>query len=318
MDELLQRSREGAALAQNNRAIESRHLDVLASNRRTQEVLVGAIGELIKFLDGQTTKTEVVNQLKSIHTPDVERVVQALGLVDKTIRGKNVDLSPLTQALAAIHREIQTLPKEIPESKDSIEVSNLASLDRHFTSLEKTISGLKLTAEAPQVNVDVPKPEVIVQEANLIPLQKALLDVVNSVRNIKIPEPQKLDLNPVTSSLETIDESVGEVGKKIDESNKRLKALIEQPKGGGGGGGSLPFESSTGNPAHVQLTADGRIPVASGYMAPPVYDYMSVTQATTVDTYVYKLGGVGGVTLNTVTITYTDSTKQNISSIAKA
>lgn len=47
------------------------------------------------------------------------------------------------------------------------------------------------------------------------------------------------------------------------------------------------------------------------------YDYISLAQASTTDTWTYKSGGSGGTTVATVTITYTDSTKATISNVAK-
>ena len=47
------------------------------------------------------------------------------------------------------------------------------------------------------------------------------------------------------------------------------------------------------------------------------YDYMSLTQAALTDTYVYKVGGSGGTTVATVTVTFTDSTKVTISTVVK-
>lgn len=47
------------------------------------------------------------------------------------------------------------------------------------------------------------------------------------------------------------------------------------------------------------------------------YDYVVQTQASNTDTWVFKTGGSGGTTLNTITITYTDSTKVTISTVVK-
>ena len=52
-------------------------------------------------------------------------------------------------------------------------------------------------------------------------------------------------------------------------------------------------------------------------MAIPIHDYISLAVASTTDTYTFKSGGSGGTTVATVTITYTDSTKATLSSVAK-
>lgn len=47
-------------------------------------------------------------------------------------------------------------------------------------------------------------------------------------------------------------------------------------------------------------------------------DYISLTSGATTDTYVFKSGGSGGTTVTTILITYTDSTKATISTVAKS
>lgn len=49
----------------------------------------------------------------------------------------------------------------------------------------------------------------------------------------------------------------------------------------------------------------------------PVWDYCSLTQASTTDTWVFKTGGSGGTTRATITVTYTDSGKGTISTVVK-
>jgi hypothetical protein len=49
------------------------------------------------------------------------------------------------------------------------------------------------------------------------------------------------------------------------------------------------------------------------------YDYVAVTYpTTTTEVFTFKLGGVSGTTVSTVTITYTDANKSYISSVVKA
>jgi len=48
------------------------------------------------------------------------------------------------------------------------------------------------------------------------------------------------------------------------------------------------------------------------------YDYIAITYPSTItEVYTFKTGGVGGTTVATVTLTYTDATKNNLSSAAK-
>ena len=49
----------------------------------------------------------------------------------------------------------------------------------------------------------------------------------------------------------------------------------------------------------------------------PTNDYAALVQAALTDTWTFKSGGSGGTTVATVTITYTDSSKATISTVAK-
>lgn len=61
-----------------------------------------------------------------------------------------------------------------------------------------------------------------------------------------------------------------------------------------------------------------RLPVnLAGGLIQEAYDYIALTEASTTDTWVFKTGGSGGTTVATVTITYTDSNKGTISTVAR-
>ena len=49
------------------------------------------------------------------------------------------------------------------------------------------------------------------------------------------------------------------------------------------------------------------------------FDYVDAQQtSSTVETYVYKLGGSGGSIVRTITLTFTDSTKSNLDTVEYA
>lgn len=87
---------------------------------------------------------------------------------------------------------------------------------------------------------------------------------------------------------------------------------------GGGGGSGTSFKDTTGKLVYVELTADGSIPVTvKNSLTPNVdFDYIDIQQTSaTVETYVYKQGGVSGTTVQTITVTYTDSTKNDLDKV---
>ena len=58
--------------------------------------------------------------------------------------------------------------------------------------------------------------------------------------------------------------------------------------------------------------------VVTGFSIPP-YDYISVAYPDSVtETYIYKSGGSGGTTVATITVVYTSSTKDSLSSVTKS
>ena len=51
----------------------------------------------------------------------------------------------------------------------------------------------------------------------------------------------------------------------------------------------------------------------------PTYDYVSVAYPNaTTEIYTFKTGGSGGTTVATVTVVYTDSTKEDLSTVTKS
>lgn len=81
--------------------------------------------------------------------------------------------------------------------------------------------------------------------------------------------------------------------------------------------------SATSNPDYdvkVTTTVDGQVQhvnvdsIASGFVIPE-YDYFSVAYPlTTQEVYTFKTGGSGGTTVATITLNYTDATKEFLSS----
>lgn len=252
-----------------------------------ESTVVDAFTALIRFMDGKTTKTEVVNQLKSISTPDVDKVVVAISNLDKDVLANKLDLKPLEQGLNALKRELSLIPKtlpKIPEQRDSVKVTNLSEVKLDTSAVEKAIKALKLDPK-----IDVKAPMVSVDAPNLKPLQDAMLDLLKAVQKIKIPEVPKTD-------LKTLEDEAKSTNKKLDTANKKLQELIEKRVGGGGGGGSgTSFVDENGNLTYVE-TINGSIPVAS---SSPIYKLLLDDYTTPSVTYVGK-AALGSATSSAV------------------
>lgn len=245
--------------------LDKRHQELLSTSTSLSDTVLSATMSLIKYLEGHTSKTLVVNQLKSINTPDALRVIPFLEKLDKTLQThENTDLTEITSVMKSILDETKKIPKELPKEKEEQFIDytkQLSSLSDAIKAVEKVVKAQKLIAEAPIVNV--PETNVHVDAPDLKPLQSGLEDIVNAVSKIVIPE------------YKTDNSGVEELIKK---SNKLLKELIDKPVSSGGGGGrATPYADSAGIPAFVTLT-DGSVPVSSG-LIPVRFDQISFSNA---------------------------------------
>lgn len=204
--------------------------------------MISAFKQLIQYMDGKTTKTEVVNQLTSISTPDIDKVVAALSKLDVSTAKNKLDLSPLAQGIKGLEAQLKLIPKTLPEQQ-KIDISS-----KNFKAIEDAIRkiDIKPIVKVEQPNIDIKAPEVNVEAPDLKPIQAALIEVLKAINAKELP---KTDLSKIE--------------KKLDESNKHLEKLVKKPSGGGGGGGNgTSFTDSNGSLKYVALTSDNEIPVA--------------------------------------------------------
>jgi len=227
---------------------DNRHQELITSQTQVQNTILSAVTSLIKYLEGQTTKTQVVNQLKSINTPDAFRVVQAVDSLHETLKThENTDLSEVTKVMTSILEEAKKIPKELPKEKEEQDyTTQFKSLVEAVKSVEKVVKEQDLIVHPPVVNV--PETKVNVEALDLKPLQKSIRDVVTAIKKIVIPT-YKTDNKAVE--------------KLLKDSNKLLKGILDKPVSSGGGGGrATPYQDSNGIPAFVTLNS-GAIPVTS-------------------------------------------------------
>lgn len=232
---------------------------------------------LVDYLERRTSKTQVVNQLREIGTPDALKVVDAVNQLHTTLKGKDVDLTPLTEAftkgMAGLEEAVKNIPKtEIPEQIDNTKQFN--ALTNAIKAVEGAIKAQETNVEAPVVNVEAPN--VTVDAPDLKPFVKELTKAFdNAISGIKYPELPRTDL----TKLE----------KEAEKQTKLLKEIKEKPVGGGGGGATgrtTPYENSTGIPMFVQLTDDGNIPVE---VAQDTYSAVTVDATASGDTTIVAI-----------------------------
>lgn len=228
-----------------NKAREA-ELNVQFKNRTAQlesleKTLIDGINHLVKFMAGQTTKTEVVNHLKEISTPDIEKLLPELEKLQKGVLDSKTDIKPLIDALNALKREVSLIPKTLPkfEQKESVKVSNLAEIKLDTSKVEEAIKKIKFEAN-PVVNVEKP---------DFKPVQDILLDILKAFNKNKVEIPKSFEVSNLKDIPAT---DLTKVEKKLDESNKQLKVIAEKKFGGGGGGGNgTPYTTPDGKPVNV-------------------------------------------------------------------
>lgn len=235
--------------------IVARHTDLLDSDAQTQEIILKSFRTLVEFLSRNVSKTEVVNQLRSIGTPDVLQLIPKIESLHETLKThENVDLTEITSVMQAVLDETKKIPKELPELKEKEDrdyTPQFQGLQDAIEAVEEVVKAQKLIAEAPIVNV--PETTVNVDAPDLTPLQSGFKDVVKAVKAIVIPE-YKTDNK--------------EVEKLLKKTNKTLTEILEKPvRGGGGGGSSWVAVDENGTPVPVQLDSNGSLPVSTGSLA---------------------------------------------------
>lgn len=228
----------------------ARHNDLLDSDAQTQEVILRSFQTLVQFMGRHVTKTEVINQLRSIGTPDVLELIPHIESLHETLKThENVDLSEITSVMQAVLDETKKIPKELPElveKEDRDYTSQFKGLQDAIQAVEQVVKAQKLIAEAPIVNV--PETTVNVEKPDLKPLSDGLSNVVKAVKAIVIPEYRTDN---------------AEVEKLLKKTNKTLLEILDKPVGGGGGGSSWVAVNQEGIAQPITLTADGKVPVAA-------------------------------------------------------
>lgn len=165
-------------------ALEStRHQELLAHDDNVAQTVLTTTIALIQFLEQQIAKIEVVNPVTSVSTPDVDGVIKALEVVNRTIAEQpQSDFSDLTTLLGQVVTELQSIPKEQPQITipDTVTIANPVDNSKQLKDIHTAVKAIKLTAEAPVVNV--PETNVHVEAPDLKPLETASKELETTIK----------------------------------------------------------------------------------------------------------------------------------------
>lgn len=129
----------------------------LRSSDLIQRAIIKSAQLSIEHRDGHEPKVEVKNFPKSVKTPDIKEVVNAIDKMSKEVAPKNIDFTPLQKSIAALSQQIAKLPTEYPEAPEAVEtvaVNNLNELKPQLEAITATLEKLKLD---PTIDVKAPK-----------------------------------------------------------------------------------------------------------------------------------------------------------------
>lgn len=247
-DQLAEQQRQ----QQSNLAADIKHAQLIKASEQTQEAVAMSALKIIEFLANHTSRTEVVNQLKSVSTPDVDKVVAAVESLSETIKSQEeVDLSEITKVMNGVLEQVSALPKTMPEIPVPVDTTEqLQTLTAAVKAVEEAIKGQETNVEAPVVNV--PAPNVNVEAPDLKPALKDLEKALKAaISGIQIPEQTPTDISPIV--------------KEQEKSNKLLKQIVDKPisSGGGGAGRATPYQDAAEVPQFVTLNPDSSVPTGS-------------------------------------------------------
>lgn len=257
---------------------------------KISDTVLAATQSLIQYLEGHTSKVDVINQLESIKTPDVKFVVEALQVLDQTLKDRPLtDLSGVTALMQELVTQAKLIPKTLPEDKEQPFIDYTKQLNG-LTEAIKAVENVVKSQPAPVVNV--PETNVHVAEPDLKPLQQGFKDVVTAVKKIVIPE-YKTDNVAVE--------------KLLKQTNKLLDKILAKPvSSGGGGGSSWPAIGTNNLPQPLHVGTDGGLQTASG-LIPFAFDDIQFTNADGNGNYQTGTVRKSGSTVATLTFAYDGS-----------
>lgn len=169
------------------------------------------------------------------------------------------------------------------------------------------------------LKADVEKLEQAIRETTTVEIQdfQQLLKSVENIRNDDVVKAvNELAINLQEQSSQQAKDyqpvrRVRKVGTKFVFDDEPLQVSIAS-------GGSSVQSSLIRNGNSIAVVNSNGSSIG-GLIPNQDFDYIDIQQTSaTVETYVYKQGGTSGITVQTITVTYTDSTKNDLDKVEYA
>lgn len=181
--------------------------------------------------------------------------------------------------------------QEAPEQPDYAKPV-VGAVEDLKTALTVAIKGIEVSPKvaAPNVKVEAPKLDLSGVEKAMREIPKALEAAIKKMPQTEIP---KTDLSPLVSKFDDMLAKLSEI-----DTGVRMKPQ---------------------SPSTLKVTNPDGSPIGSSLTPGTDFDYIDCQQTSaTVETYVYKQGGVSGTTVQTITVTYTAADKENLDKVEYA
>lgn len=181
--------------------------------------------------------------------------------------------------------------QEAPEQPDYAKPV-VGAVEDLKTALTVAIKGIEVSPKvaAPNVKVEAPKLDLSGVEKAMREIPKALEAAIKKMPQTEIPE---TDLSPLVSKFDDMLAKLSEI-----DTGVRMKPQ---------------------SPSTLKVTNPDGSPIGSSLTPGTDFDYIDCQQTSaTVETYVYKQGGVSGTTVQTITVTYTAADKENLDKVEYA
>lgn len=178
--------------------------------------------------------------------------------------------------------------QEAPEQPDYAKPV-VGAVEDLKTALTVAIKGIEVSPKvaAPNVKVEAPKLDLSGVEKAMREIPKALEAAIKKMPQTEIP---KTDLSPLVSKFDDMLAKLSEI-----DTGVRMKPQ---------------------SPSTLKVTNPDGSPIGSSLTPGTDFDYIDCQQTSaTVDTYVYKQGGASGTTVQTITVTYVDSSKNDLDKV---
>lgn len=213
------------------------------------------------------------------------------------------ELEPVMEAMVLAYRQsAQQIQDSVDNIRSTISNLNLEGGESIINSLGQVSDTIRMLSGKKSL-FEVPQPQVILDHQETV---SELKRIVRSINAIDIPE-VNIDLARIERSLKAI-ERVGDLQIPLQDGRvavKLSKADIDAIKKAS----EVPWQMLSSSDVVAELQVQNSL-------VPGVYNSITASYpSATTEVYVYKFNGT---TVSTVTVTYTDSTKDNVSSVVRS